>query len=867
MKTKFKFTVIIPIYNVEKYLEDTILSVIKQTINFKRNIQIVLVNDGSTDNSEEICIKYSEKYPQNIIYIKQENAGVSAARNTGLKYAEGEYINFLDSDDIWQKGVFKKALKMFRKYPDIPMIGVRQKFFEASKGYSPLNYKFERGTRVVDIKNEFDKIQLSVSAAFFKKDYIKDLEFDTRIKYSEDAKFIYEMLIKNKKTQYGLIANPIYLYRKRYSQNSAIQTKDLSYDWYFVTTEFSYKYLLELAYKEFPEIVRNIGYYIIYDYQWRIKSNIDFALNENQKQEYLKITRNLFNLIPNECILEQKQIDHTEKNIILNYKYNHNTEQMYNEFKKNMHIDFFEIKDDVIFVEGYSSCFGNNQTNYYVKINNEIRKLEMRERKYPKKNNCLGIDANLSGFKLELELKNIQSIEFYIEHNGNKEKMILSFGDFAKVWEEKTAYYKYKNNIVCVQNNKILVKHKQGIIKNFFRELKYISEFKTIKTLIIRVLYHIPFATRKQIWIFSDRQSVAGDNAEALFKYVNEHKNTKIKPYFVIEKGSKDIPRLKKYGKVIYYNTLRYMLLFLKSTFIISSHSEPYTTNCFGQNLKWFKDLLKFKYVFLQHGIIKNNLSEWLNKYNKNIAMFVTTTEPERKSIIEDYPYYYDENVVKLTGLPRYDKLYKNDLQEKKQILILPTWRAYLAGPRISGTQKRTYNNNFKKSEFYKIYNLLINDERILEVLKKYGYKMKFCLHPSLAVQSKDFKSNEYVEVSNDNINYEYEFKTNKVLITDYSSVSCDFAYLKKPVIYLRVDKEEFFKNHIYEEGFFDEEKDGFGPVCYNYEAIVNTVVELIKNDFKLEEKYEKNIDKFFKYRDDKNCARVYKQILKLSSK
>ena len=182
MKHKFKFSVIVPIYNVEKYLEATILSVIRQTINFKKNVQMVLVNDGSTDNSEEICIKYTQKYPNNIIYIKQENSGVSSARNKGLKYAEGEYINFLDSDDIWQKGVFKKALKMFEKYPDIPMIGVRQKFFEATTGNTPLNYKFEKGTRVVDITKEFENIQLSVSAAFIKREYIKDLEFDTRIK-------------------------------------------------------------------------------------------------------------------------------------------------------------------------------------------------------------------------------------------------------------------------------------------------------------------------------------------------------------------------------------------------------------------------------------------------------------------------------------------------------------------------------------------------------------------------------------------------------------------------------------------------------------------------------------------------------------
>ena len=84
-------------------MEETIQSVIHQTIGFKKNIQIILVNDGSPDDSGKICEKYQREYPDNIVYVEQKNAGVSAARNNGLKYAEGEIINFLDSDDKWGK--------------------------------------------------------------------------------------------------------------------------------------------------------------------------------------------------------------------------------------------------------------------------------------------------------------------------------------------------------------------------------------------------------------------------------------------------------------------------------------------------------------------------------------------------------------------------------------------------------------------------------------------------------------------------------------------------------------------------------------------------------------------------------------------
>jgi glycosyltransferase involved in cell wall biosynthesis len=113
MEYKYKISVVIPVYNVGKYLSETIDSVIKQTIGFKKNIQIILINDGSQDNSEEICLKYKKKYPENIEYYSKKNAGVSAARNEGMKHIKGKYVNFLDSDDKFDLNAYEKAYRTF----------------------------------------------------------------------------------------------------------------------------------------------------------------------------------------------------------------------------------------------------------------------------------------------------------------------------------------------------------------------------------------------------------------------------------------------------------------------------------------------------------------------------------------------------------------------------------------------------------------------------------------------------------------------------------------------------------------------------------------------------------------------------------
>lgn len=105
-------SVIVPVYNVEKYLEKCLNSLVNQTL---ENIEIIIVNDGTKDNSEEIIKKFIEKYPQKIVYLKKENGGLSDARNFGIPYAKGEYIAFLDSDDYVEKDIYKEMYELAKK--------------------------------------------------------------------------------------------------------------------------------------------------------------------------------------------------------------------------------------------------------------------------------------------------------------------------------------------------------------------------------------------------------------------------------------------------------------------------------------------------------------------------------------------------------------------------------------------------------------------------------------------------------------------------------------------------------------------------------------------------------------------------------
>ena len=108
-----KVSIIVPVYNVEQYLEKCFNSLINQTL---KDIEIIIVNDGSTDHSKDIIDKYLEKYPNVIKYLYKENGGLSSARNYGMPYAKGEYIAFLDSDDYVEPNMYEEMYKTAKQY-------------------------------------------------------------------------------------------------------------------------------------------------------------------------------------------------------------------------------------------------------------------------------------------------------------------------------------------------------------------------------------------------------------------------------------------------------------------------------------------------------------------------------------------------------------------------------------------------------------------------------------------------------------------------------------------------------------------------------------------------------------------------------
>lgn len=179
-------SIIVPIYNTEIYLRKCIDSLLDQTY---KHIEIILVNDGSTDSSFSICLEYANKY-SNIKIVNQQNKGVSAARNAGIAEASGKYVTFVDSDDFLAPNAIQIMHDLiFEKNVDIVSASMTaEKNMNKPNGENFCEIISEDDAILWSIKN----ISLSVCAKLFNKQAIKGLSFDESRKINEDGHFVFQ---------------------------------------------------------------------------------------------------------------------------------------------------------------------------------------------------------------------------------------------------------------------------------------------------------------------------------------------------------------------------------------------------------------------------------------------------------------------------------------------------------------------------------------------------------------------------------------------------------------------------------------------------------------------------------------------------
>ena len=397
-------------------------------------------------------------------------------------------------------------------------------------------------------------------------------------------------------------------------------------------------------------------------------------------------------------------------------------------------------------------------------------------------------------------------------------------------------------------------------------EVKYLGkliksrELRQKKAAFMRLIYWLhKVVPHKPIWLIGDN-FLGEDNGAAFFDFLST-KQREIIPFFAVSKNSIAYDKFKSQKHVVSFESKVYKLLLLLSDCSISSITDRRLIKPFEMQNDSYRDILhKRNYIFLQHGVITQNLAREHNKYCYNPKGFVVSAYPEYDSLISGQ-YFYTSKEVWLTGLPRFDLLRNNE--NKKIITIMPTWRAYLVTNSPSGEKQPLAT--FIQSAYYKFYYSLLTNKKLLDEAQKMGYTISYKPHPLMNNCTRFFETKDRKIRIMTTESYREIFAESSLIVSDYSSAIFDFLYLRKPIIYAHFDRNEFFSGkHCYDKGYLDYESDGFGEVEYNLEGVIDRIIEYMKNNCQMKELYRRRVDNFFAYSDQNNCQRVFDKIREL---
>lgn len=356
-------------------------------------------------------------------------------------------------------------------------------------------------------------------------------------------------------------------------------------------------------------------------------------------------------------------------------------------------------------------------------------------------------------------------------------------------------------------------------------------------------------------WLIGEEKNEARDNGYWFFKYVREN-YPRQKVAYVINKKCSDYEKVKNLGKVIQWGSFSHWFWYLTAKKNISSQKgcKPNAAACYLFEVKL--RLWRNKRYFLQHGVIMNDL-EWLYYDKCYFKLFCVSAKPECDYVSSMFG--YPKGIVECTGLARFDELHKQH-EIKRQVLVIPTWREYLVRPHGTVGESEL-RKEFPQSLYFNKWAELLCDERLGNILKSSGYTLLFYPHRNMQKYLDFFyKLNlaQCVTIADPTVlSVQEALIQSKCMVTDYSSVFFDFAYMKKPVVFFQFDEKEF-RSGQYKQGYFDYHCNSIGEWCCTTEDCLTLMKKQLTNDCPENDR----ISDFFEIYDNKNCERIYNAVL-----
>lgn len=867
---KYKVSVIVPIYNGERYIENCVNSVMNEQGN-RDDYEVILVNDGSKDNSAAICDEMAKKYP-NIKVIHKENETLSPTRNRGIRESEGKYFLFLDVDDTILPHTIDKLIKFFDKHYDEVDLVTYPQIDILRDGTLRKHFRFDimKKSGVYDLTINPYITQTRVNVIVKNKGQGNNVLFDETPGFRHEDS-CYNAYVLMDKMKIGFCNEGGYVY----ALNNDNITANYFYAYYIFETATKYYENLFAEFKE-SKVPKYFQSLVLNDLSWKLRSNkfLPYHYEKEDLEHAFDRICKIVQQMDDEIILNHPDVDTYHKHFFLSLKkgnYEIETDDdccmLLHEGKvlatwRTFGINVQKIKLNNgkfrIYAAAKHPISIYREMKVWVQENDDsatLRQMETTDSTYSY-NRAKIKTANFRRFVYECDVNQINKIQFFIEVDGTLYETRFS----------NTMNAPFDNGVgkKSMIRDRILIRFETEAITvkalndaEYEQELRLEEEFhKDWNPELWKERKRISRdMSQKNVWLYYDANTNI-ENGLLQFRY-DRAQNDGVERYYVYDNELSAIEHHfteeeKKY--LVQFGSDKHKELFHRAAKILTAYAQlnyycPYPNN----EVKYFSDLWNYEVVYLQHGILHATLPWQYGNDRVALDKIIVSSNFEKENMINKYCFREEEIID--SGMVRFDYIDKTK-KPKNRILIAPSWRHYLIGD-IRNNRWTPQIEKFLKSDYFNKYMELFNSDHLKQLLEDNDLYLDFKLHPIFELYKDEFKiENPRITLAESAV----DLADYKICITDFSSFVFDFVYCNKPVLYFMPDYYMFKSGmHTYRELDIPLE-DGFGKLAIEPEDLVRNIEEIIQNNFEIPMEYRVKTDHFFTYYDN-HAKRTYEAI------
>ncbi|WP_435770423.1 bifunctional glycosyltransferase/CDP-glycerol:glycerophosphate glycerophosphotransferase [Nocardioides sp. SYSU DS0651] len=833
-----QFSLVIAAHNVGRYLPELIDSVESQTIGRDR-FEVVVVDDGSTDETPELLERWARTSSGAVTVLTQDNRGQAAARNAGLEVARGEWIGFPDADDVLRTSYLDRVARFLDDAPDADMVATKRVLLDDATGEvsdtHPLTYLFRHGDVLRNLTIDPSFFHGSAPAAFYRRAQLDEvgLRFSEAVRPNfEDGHFSSHYLLQFPEPKVGFVASAVYLYRKGRESGSTLQTGLYDERRYTDVLRFGYLELLRAAVQTRGTVPQWLQNFVIYElshylsaYEW---SNGAARAPDSRLGEFHALMREVLGHIAPGTIAASDYPRLTlEWRLLMMHGYRNS--------------DWVE---EQVVVREFDRPRRLMRLSYYFTGPEPAELFESQGRfvdpSYAKTRVIVSHEKPLLKERV-IWLPVGKPVRVFID--GHPRPVVMQRAEPPR-------------HAVGGAQLRRLVPGRDEVVNRPYEPLTDYQIQLLAESTSRRVRGRFAKA-----WVMIDRLHDADDSAEHLFQWLRANR-PEVNAWFVVEEETPSWRRLKRSpyrSRLVAYGTREWELLMLNAEHLVSSHAdEPIVRPAALSFVP-----APWRFTFLQHGVIKDDLSRWLN--GKPISTFVTSTFGEHESIAGPRnAYRYSPKEVVLAGLPRFDLLRERGLRvprEKRDLLLVaPTWRVWLVKRLAAGSQRReAAGREVLDSDFVQQWLAYLHDPDLASAAHERRLTVGFLPHPNLrdVLDAADLPSWVKLFKFDDNDPRELVARS-ALVVTDYSSMAFNAAYIDRPVVYFQFDSDMVLGGgHVGRRGYFDYRRDGFGPVAESLADAIRVTREALAHGPAPAATFQERIDATFPLRDGRCRERV----------